>query len=112
MDSYVAPSQAPVRFIPLAVNSRTLELIWKPPEKRHQNGLIREYVVSIMVVETLQMNRHIVEGTTHRLLLDNLHPSYTYNCSVYAVTVLGGPVANAIVQLPEDGKLGNELKWT
>lgn len=93
-----------MRFSLVAINSRTLELTWEPPEKEHQNGLIRQYIVSITVLETLQVDRRTVEGTTRRFLLGNLHPFYTYNCSVSAVTIATGPVANAVVQLPEDGK--------
>lgn len=105
----VAPVQSPRSFRVDILNLKTLELTWDPPEEGFQNGLIRQYVVSITTIDTQQVDSHAVDGSTRRLPVNNLHPSYTYNCTVRAVTVARGPPANAIIKLPEDSKLIVEI---
>ena len=85
------------------VNSRALSLTWSPPPPEDQNGIIRNYLVNISVVES---GEHFYQLTSNAtvLVVDELHPYYTYGCIVAALTVGTGPFTEAsIEQLPEDG---------
>ena len=89
------------------VNSRALSLTWSPPPPEDQNGIIRNYLVNISVVES---GEHFYQLTSNAtvLVVDELHPYYTYSCIVAALTVGTGPFTEVTtVQLPEDGMPNN-----
>ena len=100
----IAPIGPPRNFNVVIVNSRTLKLTWNPPVEELQNGLIQQYVISIMTVETERVDSRTIDTSVHRLVVNNLHPFYTYNCSILAATVGNGPSAMAVTRLPEDSK--------
>ena len=58
-----------------------------------------------MVALLEQETGHTFQNTTinSQLIQQNLHPYYTYLCSVTAVTVGSGPAATVTIQMPEDG---------
>ena len=41
--------------------------------------------------------------TSISIIISNLHPYYTYKCTVSAVTIGNGPVASLVIQMPEEG---------
>ena len=87
----------------VSVNSRALSLTWSPPPPEDQNGIIRNYLVNISVVESGEHFHQLTSNTTV-LVVDELQPYYTYSCIVAALTVGTGPFTEAsVVQLPEDG---------
>ena len=56
-----------------------------------------------MEIETGMMNNYVTDST--HITLADLHPFYTYSCSVAAETVDVGPFTVAVTaQMPEDGK--------
>ena len=99
-----APSTPPEEVQVSALDSRTLLLTWEPPENRSRNGIIQRYHINITEVDT--MSSFLLETTSLSIVVDNLHPYYTYDCSVAAETVELGPFSIVTtITLPEDGKL-------
>ena len=86
-----------------SVNSRALSLTWSAPPPEDQNGIIKNYLVNICVVESGEYFHQLTSNATV-LVVDGLHPYYTYSCIVAVLTVGTGPFTGAsVVQLPEDG---------
>ena len=90
-------------FEAVVVDSRSIRLSWTAPNIGDRNGVIRGYQVNLTEVDTTQMLTYT--ATNQYLVIQGLHPSYTYWCSVSAFTVATGPFTNtSTVALPEDGK--------
>ena len=104
MLSTTAPSNSPQDPTGVALNSRTISLSWSPPPVENQNGIIREYRVNITELETERSWQLVSTSTSIDVL--SLHPYYTYEWIVAAVTVDEGPYTQtSILRTPEDGKL-------
>ena len=72
-----------------------------PPSVESQNGVIRQYVVKVTEDETSAVVLHYTNST--QVTVEDLHPYYTYTCSVAAETVEVGPYSTTIIiQLDED----------
>jgi len=71
------------------VTSDSISLIWDPPTAANQNGIIRAYNISLSVLPSGE-NIQLTTINT-KLYLDMLHPYYTYNFIISAVTVGPGP---------------------
>ena len=85
------------------MTSRSISLSWDPPHPDDQNGIIRQYIISIN--EIITNNTLTVTSTTTSVLIENLHPFYNYTISLAAETTEVGPFTPMIsVDLPEDGK--------
>ena len=102
---YAVPSSVPLNFVGEVVDSRSIYLTWHPPEPSGHNGIIIGYFIQIIEVDTnsyFSFNR-----TNHtEFLLQQLHPYYSYNCSIAALTAVGGgPFSSPVlVQTDEDGE--------
>ncbi len=97
------PSYPPKNFQANPTDSRTLLLTWEPPDPQHQNGIIREYIINGTVTEGGEELQWISNTTS--LLVDGLHPYYTYNFIIAAVTIASGPFSEVhAVRMPQDGK--------
>ena len=85
------------------IDSRTLLLAWEPPAEEEQNGIIREYFINISAAETSDEFQYQATNTT--VIVEDLHPHYTYSLVISAVTIGPGPYSEAYtIQMPEDGK--------
>ena len=85
-----------------AINSTTLLISWMPPPFENQNGIIREYWVNITERET-GVAYHLATAAT-TLTVSSLHPFYTYDCIIAAVTIAEGPYSVEVnITMPEDG---------
>ena len=105
----VVPSSAPVRFQGTTVNSTTIQLYWDPPPLADQNGVIRSCLINVTVVETGSFFRNTSETTA--LNISSLHPYYTYNITVAAVTIGPGPYGAVLtIRMPEDG-MDTYISW-
>ena len=83
--------------------SNSLTLTWDPPANESQNGVIRQYVMQILEADTGITTTYYSNIT--QLTVINLHPHYTYKCSLAAETVAVGPHTTILtVQLDEDSK--------
>ena len=85
------------------MNSTTITLSWDPPPFNQINGHIQHYVVPVTEHENaLECQEH---SNYTQVILQSLHPYYTYTCRVAAVTTGPGPYTqNVTIQLLEDGK--------
>ena len=99
---YVAPSSPPSNTTGNPVDSTTVVLSWMAPLPTHTNGIIRYYSVNLTETDTGAQIQ--IESETTTKLVSSLHPYYTYDVIVAAVTVGSGPYSPPVTfQLPEDG---------
>ena len=80
----------------------SLHLQWYPPDPSGTNGIIQYYNLTVIELETGVFSTLSVIETY--ITIPNLHPFYTYKCSVSAVTVGNGPFITVILRMPESGK--------
>jgi hypothetical protein len=98
-----APGSHPLNFTGSAVNSTHLFLDWIPPSVT--NGIIREYRVNCTERETNMLRQLTTDNATTEITVGPLHPFYTYQCTVLAFTVDGGPNTTVFsIRTEEDGK--------
>ena len=101
---YVVPSGPPLNLTSTSTTSRNFTLQWLPPSDDLQNGIINYYLIEISVNESNEILNLMSESLN--FTVTSLHPAYTYNCSVAAVTIGVGPYSdNHIVTTEEEGKL-------
>ena len=77
--------------------------MWDTVAPENHNGIIRHYIVSVLAVETSEMNTYTALST--QLNISGLHPYYTYTCRVAAVTNEVGPFSQQFVSIvtPQEG---------
>ena len=98
-----APTGPPQNVSGLALSSSSLILSWSPPPLAERNGIIVEYRINITEVDTGNVLSLVTYSTF--VIVEFLHPFYTYASIVSAVTVDEGPFSEVfIVTTPEDGK--------
>ena len=102
-----APTAAPPFTSVSAVDPATVLLQWIAPDVEYQNGIIREYWISI--TNTFTGTMEITQtGTT--AIIGSLVPSFTYQFSVAAYTVDVGPYNSPVaITMPESGMRINVL---
>ena len=101
---FPVPSSPPQTPHGNAISSTAITLFWSPPPADMQNGIIAKYAINITEVET-DRSFSLFSSTTS-VNVTSLHPYYTYNCTIAAVTSIGaGPYTNVITVLTfQDGK--------
>ena len=103
MHVYIAPSgyiQSPIVSI---MTSSELNVTWLAPPLDQQNGIITHYVIKI--VEVISSISFQYKSNTTWLFVGDLHPYYTYNITIAAVTIEQGPFLSGItITMPETGK--------
>ena len=100
----VAPTAAPQNLLGSPISPRILNYTWSPPPPDQQNGVIIHYVITVIEVDTGEEMQLTINTTWLRL--DGLHPYYTYDFTLAAVTVSQGPFSDTdSVRMPEDGTL-------
>ena len=102
---YSVPSRPPINVTGSALNSTHIFISWEPPPHEHINGIIDEYRVYIIEQESEVVFQ--LETTDTNTTIGNLHPHYTYNCTVVAVTIGEGPSFSIIIRTNEDGELNS-----
>ena len=81
-------------------------MTWDPPLPRQQNGMIDEYGINVTEINTGR--RFQLSTNQTQITIGNLHPFYSYLCSVTAITVEEGPYTDsANVTTDEAGNLIN-----
>ena len=99
----VAPSHGPTSLMIVALSSSSIHLQWEPPPPQHHNGVIDSYTVHCTESDTEETLENITPTTN--ITISELHPFYTYTCSVAAVTVDQGPFSDIVsITTLEDGK--------
>jgi len=103
------PSGTPTNVQVVAISSRSIRLTWEPPRPEDQNGIIVAYNITITEAETGRVWYFQKEGTKSLLVVNFLHPYYTYNCSISAETVGPGPPAFASITTHQEGKISMRI---
>lgn len=86
------------------VRSTYVELNWNAPDPSKHNGVIRFYTV--LVIEEETGSNTSFTSTSTQITVTSLHPFYTYQISVAAVTVSAGPYSPPVtLQTLEDGMM-------
>ena len=99
----VAPSTSPQSIFLDSVNSTSINTTWEPPLVPEQNGVIREYRINLTETNTGTV-LHFKSLEPFQMFTD-LHPYYTYEIVVAAVTVAVGPYSIPVqITTPEDSK--------
>ena len=95
------PLGSPQNLSAVPVDSTTLLITWMPPLASLQNGIIRNYKLSVTETETTTTTLFTLNDVLSHTVRD-LHPFYNYEVRMAAVTVGDGPFSDLVgVQLPE-----------
>ena len=87
-----APSRPPTNISHEVQSPNDVLLTWNPPEFHHQNGIIRQYHISLRENATGREWELVTVRTN--MLLDFLNPHSYYTYRVSAVTVGNGPYSD------------------
>ena len=104
------PSGPPTNVQGIAISSTSIRLTWEPPRPEDQNGVIQAYEITITEVQTGRIMYFQEGGMDFLLIVNSLHPYYTYQCSISAETIGSGPAANVSITTHQEGispSLGN-----
>ena len=100
------PIGTPSNTSGVALNSTHIFLDWDPLPLNQQFGELREYRITVNELETNNTMQLSSAPDVTEATIGPLHPYYTYNCSILAVTVGEGPPSTVItVRTAEDSKL-------
>ena len=101
----LAPSGIPANFTARTLNSRSLHLSWDPLPSALQNGIIRQYRVTILHIAG---KARVINTTATSLTIVALTPFTMYNFTVAAETIAVGPSTPPLqIVTPQDGKQHN-----
>ena len=101
--THSAPSSAPAEVTSGIILSTSFVLHWQPPPFDSQNGIIRHYEIVLVELETGTTSNYTTTDTT--ITISSLHPYYTYEYKVAAVTVATGPFSETVsIQTLSAGK--------
>ena len=98
----IVPGGPPLNLSSTVNSSSTATVQWSPPQADLQNGVIQFYSILLVAAETGSVLQYT--STELSLTISDLHPYYTYTCTVAAVTVAPGPGEVIKFQMLEDGK--------
>ena len=106
--SNVDPSGTPSNTSGVALNSTHIYIDWDPPPEEQHHGELREYRIAIHEIETSTSSQVSSAPDVTEAIIGPLHPYYTYNCTILAVTAGEGPPSTVItVRTEEDGRVTN-----
>ncbi len=106
-----APSSSPRSVQVTDVSSTGFLISWVAPPAVDQNGIIRNYSVSVTEENTGRMI--LLTSYSNSQRVDSIHPYYNYTCAVAAVTVSTGPLSAPItITTTEAGKYNIKFLWT
>lgn len=86
---HIEPSQPPNSVSVNATNATSVIISWVAPLQEYRNGIIQSYTVRVVGVHTDEDFTLSINST--EIVVDNLHPFYSYEFTVAAVTTSLGP---------------------
>ena len=100
--SSVVPSASPGNITVVEITSHSVSLMWLPPARQHQNGIIIGYIVNVTVEETGEMYQ-LYSNTTN--ITATLTPFTMYTMIVTVENSVGtGPYTEVVsIQTEEAG---------
>ena len=100
--SFPAPSGSPANFQARALDSRSIQLSWDPLPSALQNGIVRQYIVTILDIAG---EAKVITTTATSVNVAALNPFTMYTCTAAAETIAVGPSSLAVqLVTPQDGK--------
>ena len=100
--SIAAPSSPPLAINILILSTRSVNISWTPPPSTEQNGIIQYYLLKQLNVNSGEMQINSIYDTL-AIIVNDLHPYYSYIFSLAAVTVEIGPYSmEAAITMPQD----------
>ena len=100
--SFSAPSGSPANFQTRALDSRSIQLSWDPLPLALQNGIVRQYIVTIVDIAG---DARVINTTATSVNIAALNPFTMYTCTVAAETIAVGPSTSPVqIVTPQDGK--------
>ena len=104
--SITAPIGAPVNVTAIFTGPTSIYISWdRPPEHTH-NGMIREYEITYIELETGTVFNTSTDSETTQLAIESLHPFYTYTFFIVPVTVdVGTNHTEITIRTEEAGNL-------
>ena len=101
-----APEAGPVDITHSNVMPQSVRISWNPPNREHQNGIIRHYQIEAYENATGNVLTYQTPSDGTSFLITNLHPFYVYTVRIQAVTIGPGPLSESLtVTTAEDSKL-------
>ena len=102
--SLSAPEAAPTTLVVHNITSTSISVSWEAPSTELQNGVIRHYQIVAFEVDTNTTITYRATANT-AFTVGELHPYYTYQVAVQAVTVATGPLSDPVSVLTlQDGE--------
>ena len=100
--SSAAPSDSPHNVTVVEITSHSVSLMWLPPAREHQNGIIIGYIINVTVEETGEMYQ-LYSNTTN--ITATLKPFTMYTMVITAENSVGtGPYTEVVsIQSEEAG---------
>ncbi len=104
----VVPSGYPVSLRATSISPRKVHLAWSPPPTELTNGIITNYMVTVIGVQSNE--NYTVETSTAQYNVTTL-PYTSYMFSVSANTIVGsGPISpQLVIETPEESKCSLSL---
>ena len=99
----IAPSTPPEGVTITAVTATEITVSWSEPLDINKNGIIRNYDVQLLELETGSLTN--VSTSNTGITLTSLHPYYQYEVSVAAVTTERGPFSAAVSATTDEAGL-------
>ena len=108
------PEGFPLSVQAVALDSRTLHIVWSSLLPGEENGEIVRYGVNLTEVETGRVTQHLTSDSVTSLTIPLLHPHYHYQYAVTAFTSAGnGPYSLTYVkQMPQDGLFTSRAQYS
>ena len=99
------PTAPPENFTLKVLGPRAVLVTWRPPAFEEQNGVIIAYTIVLIELNFNTTLTYQQEENYTELTVDELHPYYEYNCSMFAATQVGnGPFTDSVtIRTFEDG---------
>ena len=99
---FPAPSGSPANFQTRALDSRSIQLSWDHLPLALQNGIVRQYIVTIVDIAG---DARVINTTATSVNIAALNPFTMYTCTVAAETIAVGPSTSPVeIVTPPDGK--------
>lgn len=104
MVTYTDPSGTASNVSGIALNATHIHLTWDHPPRELLHGELSQYRIDVVELETDTVLTFFSTPVITEATIGSLHPYYTYNCTISAVTVGEGPPSTVItVRTAEDG---------
>ena len=97
------PSGPPQQISATNITATAIVFSWMPPLPELQNGVIKSYVITVFEADTNSLIQIYDNHSDTSIFLTNLHPFYSYQISVSAVTIKVGPPGTANASTLETG---------